>query len=176
MINSCFITHTKHNRTSAQRILTGIHRLPVTNRERSAFSCASNCQGQLQTPQSVSIRSTHSSGHNLWRYCRESLKSRNLYWHKATPMKESEMKSGYYTDCKGSHMISPSEIRLKRRENLDSNTNLAVVLHWYGIKMELVVNCNGSYNRPSREWYSMCDGHSCKNWTVCVTAAVVPHL
>jgi hypothetical protein len=57
----CFITSTKPNYTSAQRILTGIHRLLVTNRERSAFSRASNCQGRLQIPHLVSIGSKHPS-------------------------------------------------------------------------------------------------------------------
>ena len=88
---------------------------------------------------------------NVWWCCRDSLKSRNLYWHKATPMKESEVKSGYYTDCERSHMISPSEMRLKWRENLASNTNWAVVLRWYGFKTELAVNCDGLCYRPGCE-------------------------
>jgi hypothetical protein len=33
----------------------GIHRLLVENKGRSAFPSETNCQGQLQTPQSVSL-------------------------------------------------------------------------------------------------------------------------
>jgi hypothetical protein len=39
----------------AERILTGIHRFLVTNKERLAFTSANNCQGQLQTPQLDSV-------------------------------------------------------------------------------------------------------------------------
>jgi hypothetical protein len=88
---------------------------------------------------------------NVWWYCRESLKSRNLYWHKATPMKESEVKCGYCTDCEGSHMISPSEMRLKWRENLASSTDLAVALRCCGFRMELAVAATVCVNRSGCE-------------------------
>jgi hypothetical protein len=45
-----------HNNTSAQRILSGIYRLLVTNKGGSAFTSAHSCQGQLKTPQSVSLK------------------------------------------------------------------------------------------------------------------------
>jgi hypothetical protein len=37
--------------------LTGIHRLLVTNKGRSALLSANHCQGQLKTPQSVTVAS-----------------------------------------------------------------------------------------------------------------------
>ena len=46
----------KRNNTSAQRILTGIHRLPITCKGGSAFTSAYSCQGQLQTSQSISLK------------------------------------------------------------------------------------------------------------------------
>lgn len=56
VINTCVITLTKPNCTSAQRIFNW--NTSVTNRERTTLYCANNCQGQLQTPQSVSVHST----------------------------------------------------------------------------------------------------------------------
>ena len=38
---------------------TGIHRLLTTNKERPAFRSGNTSQGQLQTPQSVSVPNTH---------------------------------------------------------------------------------------------------------------------
>ena len=35
--------------------LTGIHRLPITSKGRSLFLSADHFQGQLQTPQSLSL-------------------------------------------------------------------------------------------------------------------------
>ena len=52
-----FVTSHAQNTTALQSsiFLTGIHRLLVTNKERSAFPNANNCQGQLQSPRSVSV-------------------------------------------------------------------------------------------------------------------------
>jgi hypothetical protein len=51
-----FISHAQ-NTTALQPnlFLTGIHQLLVTNKGPSPFLSAKNCQGQLQTPQSVSV-------------------------------------------------------------------------------------------------------------------------
>jgi len=49
------LASTKHDFTSAKCILYGIHRLIVTNKERSPFPRANHCPGQLRTPESVSI-------------------------------------------------------------------------------------------------------------------------
>jgi hypothetical protein len=54
--HSCIISHAQ-NTTAIQPnvFLTGIHRLLVTRKGRSSFPSANNCQGQMQTPQSVSV-------------------------------------------------------------------------------------------------------------------------
>jgi hypothetical protein len=39
-------------------LLTGIHRILPTNKRRSAFQSAIHCQGQLHTPQSLSVAAT----------------------------------------------------------------------------------------------------------------------
>ena len=54
--NNCISSHAQ-NTTALQAdvFFTGIHRLLVTNKERSAFPSADHCQGQLQTRQSLSV-------------------------------------------------------------------------------------------------------------------------
>jgi hypothetical protein len=50
------ISHAQN--TTARQLnvfLAGMHRLLVTNKGGSAFPSTNNCQGQLQTPQSVSV-------------------------------------------------------------------------------------------------------------------------
>ena len=55
-----YFTCTKHDCTySLVVFLTRLHRLLVTNKRRPAFSNANNCQGQLKTPQSVSVILMH---------------------------------------------------------------------------------------------------------------------
>jgi len=50
-----YITRTKHDCALAQCILTGLHRVLATNKQGSAFPIANQRQGQLQTPQTVSV-------------------------------------------------------------------------------------------------------------------------
>ena len=54
--NNYVILH-EQNTTAFQLnvFLTGIHPLPATNNGRSAFPSTNNCQGQLQTSQSISV-------------------------------------------------------------------------------------------------------------------------
>jgi hypothetical protein len=57
--NNCIISHAQ-NTTALQSnlFLTGIHRLLVRNKGWSGFLIENNCQGQLQTPQSVLLSTT----------------------------------------------------------------------------------------------------------------------
>jgi len=48
-------THKTQLHISLVFFLSAIHRLLVTNKERSVFPSSNNYQGQLQTPQSVSV-------------------------------------------------------------------------------------------------------------------------
>ena len=66
------ISHAQ-NTTALQpnAFLTGIHRILVTKKGRSAFLSANNCQSQLQTPQSVSAHFEISgSDSNVYETCR----------------------------------------------------------------------------------------------------------
>jgi len=51
-------THTQHDRTSARCIFNLVLRLMATNKGQSAVPSANNCQGELQTPQSVTVPAT----------------------------------------------------------------------------------------------------------------------
>ena len=48
--------------------LTRIHRLLFTHKGMSTFPSANNCQGQLQTPQSVPVLPSSIDVKNEWRY------------------------------------------------------------------------------------------------------------
>lgn len=66
--NNCIISHSQ-NKTALQFkvFLNGIHRLVVTNKRQSGFRSADHCQGQPQTPRSVTIRvsALHSTPYRL---------------------------------------------------------------------------------------------------------------
>jgi hypothetical protein len=50
-----YLTRSKHDCTCDSCILSRSTSVPVTNKGRSAFPSANNYQGQLQTPQAVSV-------------------------------------------------------------------------------------------------------------------------
>ena len=56
-------THTQQDRTSTRctNIFNLVLRLMATNKEQSAVPSANNCQGELQTPQSVTVPATAGS-------------------------------------------------------------------------------------------------------------------
>jgi hypothetical protein len=54
--NNCIISLAQNtNELQLKVYLAGTYRLLVTNKGLSAFPCTNKCQGQLQTPQSVSL-------------------------------------------------------------------------------------------------------------------------
>jgi hypothetical protein len=53
--------------------LTGIYSLPVTNKEQTPFHSANQCQGQLQTPQSVSVCIYQTARHHVPGYSKSSV-------------------------------------------------------------------------------------------------------
>jgi hypothetical protein len=53
-------THKIRLHFSPMLFLTGIHRLRIINKGRPAFPRADNCQGQLKTPQSMTVPFQHS--------------------------------------------------------------------------------------------------------------------
>ena len=54
--NNCVISHAQNTTAfEPSELLTGIHRVPVTNKGRLGFSSTDNSQGQLQTPRSISV-------------------------------------------------------------------------------------------------------------------------
>jgi hypothetical protein len=54
--NNCIISHAQNTTAfKASELLTGVHRVLVTNKGLLGFSSTNNSQGQLQTTQSISI-------------------------------------------------------------------------------------------------------------------------
>ena len=52
--SNCISSHAENtNVLQPNAVLTKAHRLLVTNKGQQAFPSVNNCQGQLQTPQSV---------------------------------------------------------------------------------------------------------------------------
>jgi hypothetical protein len=71
----CHLTSTKHNCTSAKCILTEIHWFLVINNGQSSFLSPNHFQGQIKTPQSVTVltrqcckKRSHNSGTYLTDY------------------------------------------------------------------------------------------------------------
>jgi len=64
--------------------LTGIHLLLVTSKGRSAFRSANHCQGQLQTPQSLSVASRLAGNNRLGITAYVSVRKSNLLVREGT--------------------------------------------------------------------------------------------